>query len=111
MPAGTVTQITENGVKYTVDFETGQKTGFLSPGSLVSVPANSAASLGWRGIWHDSLTLKTAAADFTELPFPILCPLALVPIGLLCWALNNYNGEAASKVCPMCWPSVWQGYL
>lgn len=29
MPAGTVTQITENGVKYTVDFENGQKTGFF----------------------------------------------------------------------------------
>jgi len=29
MPAGTVTQITENGVKYAVDFENGQKTGFF----------------------------------------------------------------------------------
>lgn len=28
-PAGTVTEITENGVKYTVDFENGQKTGFF----------------------------------------------------------------------------------
>ena len=28
-PEGTVTQITENGVKYTVDFENGQKTGFF----------------------------------------------------------------------------------
>ncbi len=28
-PAETVTEITENGVKYTVDFENGQKTGFF----------------------------------------------------------------------------------
>ena len=28
-PIGTVTEITENGVKYTVDFENGQKTGFF----------------------------------------------------------------------------------
>ncbi len=28
-PAGTTTQITENGVRYTVDFENGQKTGFF----------------------------------------------------------------------------------
>ena len=28
-PEGAVTQITENGVKYTVDFENGQKTGFF----------------------------------------------------------------------------------
>ena len=29
VPAGTVTEITENGVKYTVDFKNGQKTGFF----------------------------------------------------------------------------------
>ena len=29
LPTETVTQITENGVKYTVDFENGQKTGFF----------------------------------------------------------------------------------
>ncbi len=28
-PSGTITEITENGVKYTVDFENGQKTGFF----------------------------------------------------------------------------------
>ena len=28
-PCETVTEITENGVKYTVDFENGQKTGFF----------------------------------------------------------------------------------
>ncbi len=29
LPTGTVTEITENGVKYAVDFENGQKTGFF----------------------------------------------------------------------------------
>ena len=29
LPSGTITEITENGVKYSVDFENGQKTGFF----------------------------------------------------------------------------------